>query len=420
MWLYICLFLIQASMQFIFLRWLGEESHKAIVITILSSFICVLIYKLTAFFSFSLLCGHIAFMVMGWICHLSLYVLFLSVLLSMMSEMIFYPLSLIHQTYLSTWEYTTYFLICFLSLIIALITNQEKIKIEKNWIKQLDFIDHRLKGFVVMISCVGLVIDGGMIFIFQSTLLLHCVILLFMLSLMPIIVCLFIYLFVKLCQTKQSESLLNVWQKESRDYMNVIRSQRHDFNFHLHAIVGLIENEEYQECQAYVSKMANEASSINDIMPVHDAVIGSMLYNMREAARKKGSDIEYDITYDMKDILCNAFECNKIIGNLIQNAIDAISTKEELKYGIHASILKRRGNTVIIVENLYQGDKSPILKAFDLGYSTKRHHEGIGLSMIARTIEKYEGRIYTEFDEDVVRFIVNIPNVICFDEEVGR
>ncbi|MCM1307289.1 MAG: GHKL domain-containing protein [Butyrivibrio sp.] len=216
----------------------------------------------------------------------------------------------------------------------------------------------------------------------------------------------------------ENESMAR-WQKESRDYMNTIRSQRHDFNIHLHTIVGMLENEDYESCKSYVKDMVQEASAVNDIMPVYDAVIGSMLYNMRRAARLKGTDIEYDIKYDMKNIICNAFECNKIIGNLIQNAIDAVNTEEELEYGIRVAVFKRHGSTVIKVSNLYDGDSDRIARAFDMNYTTKKNHDGIGLSMIKRTLKKYYGRIYAEMDERTVTFTVNIPNKITFDGEGG-
>ncbi len=207
------------------------------------------------------------------------------------------------------------------------------------------------------------------------------------------------------------------WQRESRDYMNTIRSQRHDFNLHLHAISGLISSGEHAQCGEYVRKLVSDAAAINDIMPVADAVVGSMLYNMREQAHRKGSDITYDITYDMEDIVCNGFECNKIIGNLLQNAIDALTTPEDLVCGIHASIFKRRGYTVITVENRFTGDKDSIAKAFDAGYSTKSEHDGIGLPMVLRTVEQYSGRVYPEFEADKIRFVVNIPNKLNLKEE---
>lgn len=205
---------------------------------------------------------------------------------------------------------------------------------------------------------------------------------------------------------------MNKWQRESRDYMNTIRSQRHDFNLHLHAISGLINSKEYAKCSEYVQKLVSDANAVNDIMPVSDAVVGSMLYNMREEARRRGSDIIYHITYDMEDIICNGFECNKIIGNLLQNAIDALHTPEDKEYGIRLNIFKRRGNTVITTENRFTGNPDKIARVFETGYSTKKGHDGIGLSMVLRTAEQYGGRVYPEFEDDKIRFVVNIPNKV--------
>lgn len=220
------------------------------------------------------------------------------------------------------------------------------------------------------------------------------------------------YEFTRRFEAESLCSTMGRWQSESRDYMNTIRAQRHDFNLHLQAMTGLISSGRYEECQAYIERLNAEAADVNDIMPVHDAAIGSMLYNMREEARRRGSDIVYNITYDMRGVLCNGFECIKIIGNLLRNAIDALHTQEDLAYGIRLDIFRRRGNVVIRTENRFTGDPDSVARAFAAGYSTKTGHEGIGLSMVRRTVEKYGGRVYSEFGEDTIRFVVNLPDKV--------
>ncbi len=202
------------------------------------------------------------------------------------------------------------------------------------------------------------------------------------------------------------------WQRESRDYINTIRAQRHDLNLHLNAISGLLKSGSFDKCQNYVNKMVAEVNAINDIMPVGDPVVGSLLLNMREQARRHGSDITYHITHDMADTVCNGFECNKIIGNLLQNAIDAFESQEDRVRGIDLYIFKRRGNTVIAAENRFTGDKDRVARMFELGWSSKRGHEGLGLAMVLRTVEKYGGKAYPFFKGDTIRIIVNIPNKI--------
>ena len=216
---------------------------------------------------------------------------------------------------------------------------------------------------------------------------------------------------------REENAQMNRWHAESRDYMNTIRSQRHDFNLHMHAISGLIGSGQYEECGTYVQKLVANAASVNDIMPVADAVVGSMLYNMREEARRRGSDIQYSITYDLADIVCSGFECNKILGNLLQNAIDALQTPEDKACGIRMRIFKRRGNAVVTVENRFSGDPAQIAAAFEAGHTTKKNHDGIGLTMVLRTAEKYGGRVYPEFEDGLIRFVLNIPNRVTLKGE---
>ena len=239
-------------------------------------------------------------------------------------------------------------------------------------------------------------------------------------SVLYVLYLLLTYLSYVVLKKEETESLLkqaDEWQRESRTYMNVIRSQRHDFNIHLHTISGLVRSENYGKCGEYVDGLVKEAAEINDIMPVSDAVVGSMLYNMREQARQKGSEIYYEITNDLSDVICSGFTLNKIIGNLLQNAIDALESEEDKAHGVIVKISRRAGYSVIMVENRYHGNPEDIAKAFEPGYSTKEKHEGIGLSMTRRSVELSEGTIYPEFTEDTIRFIVRLPNKVSFGYE---
>lgn len=308
------------------------------------------------------------------------------------------------------WSYGIYLALLFLCVVLTFPADKEKPALPTDFYpekKNLYLYTSAVPCLFLIPEVLILVLFGNAVSDFFEAMGMCCIFLIFL--------CLGLLLRRETTLRLKSEELcdaMNRWQYESRDYMNTIRSQRHDFNLHLHAISGLINSGEYEKCSEYAGKLVSEANDVNDIMPVTDAVVGSMLYNMREEARRKGTDIVYNITYDMEDILCNGFECNKIIGNLLQNAIDALNTEEDKKQGIKLSIFKRRGNTVIISENRFSGDPDRIAKAFEAGFSTKKGHEGIGLSMVLRTVKSYGGRIYPEFDGDLIRFVVNIPNKV--------
>ena len=327
------------------------------------------------------------------------------------SDMIWLPLCMCRE---EVWEYAVYMAALLLCVSLIPMGREE----QRQVYRLMDFYSERRNYFWIIscLPCVVLVPDililmvTGTFSVFSGLVLSTVFLFLF-----AIILCLQWEVFHRLHAEYLSNALAQ-WQRESRDYMNTIRSQRHDFNLHLHALSGLINSNKYEECQRYVQKLVSEAADVNDIMPVSDPVVGSMLYNMREKARRQGTDILYHITYDMEDILCNGFECNKIIGNLLQNAIDALQTPEDKKRGIRFKILKRRGNTVIISENPFTGNPDSIARVFEPGYSTKKGHEGIGLSMVLRTAHSYGGRVYPEFENDVIRIVVSIPNKVHLPE----
>lgn len=337
------------------------------------------------------------------------------------ADMAFLPLFLCGG---QVWEYAVYPAVLLLFLMITLIgeknghIGQSRQTGKTDYAAPMDFYTEKKYYYIVsFIPCLLLAPEMLILIVFRDLTVLSAMM---TSAAFMILLCLALWLQYEFIHRKTAEEMsraMNRWQFESRDYMNTIRSQRHDFNLHLHAISGLLSSDRYDKCNEYINKLVSEANAVNDIMPVNDAVVGSMLYNMREEARRKGSDIIYDITYDMADILCNGFECNKIIGNLLQNAIDALQTDEDKKYGIRLSIFKRRGNTVIVSENRFTGDPGKIAGVFEAGYSTKKGHEGIGLAMVLRTVRMYGGRIYPEFDDNIIRFVVNIPNKVNLLEE---
>lgn len=198
-------------------------------------------------------------------------------------------------------------------------------------------------------------------------------------------------------------------EAELLNFMQIIRSQRHDFNFHLQAIFGMLETKKYDECRDYIRTMVKDATSMNDVLPVFQPALGAMLNTFREVALQKGINIEFLIYYNLEYIPCTVYEINKVIGNLIQNAIDELENDPEIDPWIEVMILKRSGSNIIKVSNKTRKKINNYEDIFNTGYSTKKSHEGIGLTTVQRIVSKYDGAVYFELDGDVIHFIAQIP-----------
>ena len=201
------------------------------------------------------------------------------------------------------------------------------------------------------------------------------------------------------------------YRGEMQSFLNVIRSQRHDYNFHVQTIAGLIRQGKIDDCMKYVNALEEDSAIMNTILPVKDPAIAALIHNFQVMAVREGIQLHIDIRYDLSQIATNVYETNKIISNLLQNAIDETVTHEDKSYGIHLTIIKRGEYCVIRVSNaiLKTPDKEQLRLLYQQGYTTKKGHDGVGLSSLKTLVSKYRGVIYTEAENNVISFVARVP-----------
>lgn len=199
------------------------------------------------------------------------------------------------------------------------------------------------------------------------------------------------------------------YQKDVLSFYSIIRSQRHDFNFHLTSIYGLIQNKQYDSCEEYIKGMVKDVYEVNELLSLHHPAIGAMLVTFKELAEKKNIPILYYIMDDFRKMPCSVYDMNKILGNLIQNAIDEVEMSDENASPIEVEMKNERDTLVIVVSNKANITEEQLKKIFQSGYSTKSSHEGLGLPTVKKIVSKYNGVVYPEMTGNCIRFIVSIP-----------
>jgi sensor histidine kinase regulating citrate/malate metabolism len=178
----------------------------------------------------------------------------------------------------------------------------------------------------------------------------------------------------------------------------------------LQAISGMLKNEKYKDCSEYINVMVKEAQEFNEILSLQNPAVGALLNTFREIAARKGIQLQIVIYYNLDKLRCTVYETNKILGNLIQNALDEVEQHLDDSAWIEVMILKRSGNSVFRVSNKIYENNKEFKDIFNSGYSTKKSHEGIGLSTVKKIVEKYNGVVYTEVEGDIIHFIAQVPN----------
>lgn len=203
-------------------------------------------------------------------------------------------------------------------------------------------------------------------------------------------------------------------QQEIITHFQEVKSQRHDFIFHLNAINGLLYRNEYDECEKYVREVVDDVNAMNETLPVYHPAISALILSLKESAALKGITMNLNIRNDLSDLQMKVYEVNRVLGNLIRNAIEEVENSLSEKY-ITVAIYSDTTDIIFDVSNpLINNTEESILSMFDDGFTTKnkaRNH-GIGLTVVTQIVEKYGGFIFPELNDDVLSLKVNIPKVI--------
>lgn len=181
-----------------------------------------------------------------------------------------------------------------------------------------------------------------------------------------------------------------------RRYVEALRAQAHEFRNQLHVINGLILNEHYGELSEYIRELSamgdNEIRWVNK--HVRDSVLAAFFMSKLSRGREMGVDLILDSDISLPEIHDGDFRNGlvTVIGNLIDNAIDAVQFTDTKK--INVCVTVEDGDWFIQVEDTGPGvDAAEITRIFRKGYSTKGENRGFGLFLVGKVVEKYHGHI---------------------------
>ena len=169
------------------------------------------------------------------------------------------------------------------------------------------------------------------------------------------------------------------------------RSFKHDFNNIMQAMGGYIKTNDMYNLKEYYNKIMPECFHVENLYRFHSKlIVNSALYSIiadkYNLAEKNNIKMFLNITSDISQINLDSYNLCKILGILLDNAIEA-SEKSPQKI-INLSFCLADKKQQIIIENTYLNKNISTKKIFEKGFSTKTSHSGLGLWEIQKIIEK--------------------------------
>ncbi|MDI3481956.1 MAG: hypothetical protein PWQ97_1611 [Tepidanaerobacteraceae bacterium] len=198
--------------------------------------------------------------------------------------------------------------------------------------------------------------------------------------------------------------------KEIEELLNTLNGQKHQHSKHIQAIQALLYTEEYDELKQYVNGIAGEYRATTEMLRLGNMALNAVVNVKRELMSRNNIVFKADITAKIQDIGISPWDLSTVIGNIMDNSIEAVLEKPDDRLIYFETLYKKGYFIVRISNNGPQIGKNDLGKIFQPGYSTKElETRGYGLYVAKKILDKYGGWIKVHSDEKLTTFDVYLP-----------
>jgi len=208
----------------------------------------------------------------------------------------------------------------------------------------------------------------------------------------------------------------------------VLRAQRHEFANRLHLLNGLLQSGHVDEASQYLEELLSSGplgSALPGIDTIRDPYLQAFLAAKSAAAREAGATLRIGENTWVPGRLTLPVDVTTVLGNLIDNAIDAVRTSSNTNKVVEVELLQDNSNLHITVADSGDGVNATVADhVFTEGVSTKPQSDipggrGIGLALSRQIVRALDGdiRLSSPANPDAelcgAEFIALMPGVMA-------
>ncbi|MEU5212912.1 sensor histidine kinase [Streptomyces sp. NPDC020742] len=182
----------------------------------------------------------------------------------------------------------------------------------------------------------------------------------------------------------------------TRGLIDALRAQDHEHANRLHTLLGLLELGLQEEAVEFVTRAVgvHRATAEQVTERIHDPLLAALLVGKATVATERGVSLRIAPATRLPDRLVDPHSLVTVLGNLVDNALDATSGQRDAHLEVE---VRTEGRTAVVrvSDNGPGVPEAHHAEIFTEGWSTKEPpshgQRGIGLALVRRLAERYGG-----------------------------
>ena len=178
------------------------------------------------------------------------------------------------------------------------------------------------------------------------------------------------------------------------NYYDEMRKFKHDYVNIISTLAGFIEDNDMESLKIYfeknimhlTEKIEKDSVKLDCIKNIKQVELKGLLTVKLMQINKKNADVSVEIIEEIDKINWDIIDMSRVLGILLDNAIEAIENSKFKKFQL--AILKNKGEVVIIIKNSFEGERLSIQRIYQKGFSTKGSNRGLGLTNVKEIIDR--------------------------------
>lgn len=263
--------------------------------------------------------------------------------------------------------------------------------------KKIEVISKKKRNLLIINTILAIILIATQIYIiyFYASVLPFYIILLNLLGLITYVIFNLYTIFTvsKLETTSMNLEEATLYNKTLQMLQDNTRAFRHDFSNIVQGMAGFIDKNDMEGLKKYYSQLLEDIQHTNNLTTLSPEVVNNpAIYNVLATKYHKadqlGIKINLEAFLNMNDLHIKIYEFTRVLGILMDNAIEAAKECDEKVINVVLRKDSRRHMQLLIIENTYTNKDVNTDKIFEKGYSTKKGNTGLGLWEVRQILKK--------------------------------